>query len=256
MRTWVTDARAGLHHGHGDDAVVVVPDLGHAELGAQEALRLVLSIVAVPQSLISMSTPAGRSSRISESTVFGVGSMMSIEPLVRAHLEVLARLSLYLCGERMTQYTVLLGGQRHRARDLRAGARHRLDDLARRGVDDLVVVGLEPDADLLSRHGGFVVLLFVLLDCGRPRCRVSPRSTGRVRPRRPTVSAARRSAWLRRRPRQPSCSGRRRSYRGADAAGDGELRGRTVATAAAIGFCRPDSSVPGRGRHGPLAELV
>src|SRR5690606_21343425 len=33
------------------------------------------------------------------------------------------------------------------------GARHRLDDLARAGVDRLMVVGLEPDADLLSRHG-------------------------------------------------------------------------------------------------------
>src|SRR5712692_6238750 len=33
------------------------------------------------QSLISMSTPAGRSSRISESTVFGVGLWMSISRL-------------------------------------------------------------------------------------------------------------------------------------------------------------------------------
>jgi hypothetical protein len=32
-------ARPGLHHGHRDDAVVV-PDLGHAELGAQDALDL------------------------------------------------------------------------------------------------------------------------------------------------------------------------------------------------------------------------
>src|SRR6266542_538475 len=31
--------RAGLHHGHRDHAVVV-PDLGHAELGAQDALDL------------------------------------------------------------------------------------------------------------------------------------------------------------------------------------------------------------------------
>ena len=33
------DARAGLHHGHRDNAVVV-PDLGHAELGAQDPLHL------------------------------------------------------------------------------------------------------------------------------------------------------------------------------------------------------------------------
>src|SRR5437899_6446327 len=58
---------------------------------------------------------------------------------------------------------VFLSGQRHRARDLRTSTRHRLDDLLRRGVDDLVVVGLEPDADLLSRHGYSVVLSLVTL---------------------------------------------------------------------------------------------
>ncbi len=34
------DARAGLDHGHGDDAVVLVPGLGHAELGAQQTARV------------------------------------------------------------------------------------------------------------------------------------------------------------------------------------------------------------------------
>src|SRR5712692_6354886 len=47
---------------------------------------------------------------------------------------------------------VLLGRKRHGASDLRAGTRHRVDDLPRRAVDDLMVIGLEPDADLLSRH--------------------------------------------------------------------------------------------------------
>src|SRR5579875_3648047 len=51
-----------------------------------------------------MSTPAGRSSRISESTVFGVGSMMSISRLC-VRISKCSRESLYLCGERMTQYT-------------------------------------------------------------------------------------------------------------------------------------------------------
>src|SRR6185312_13372412 len=73
------------------------------------------------------------------------------QALVRTHLEVLARV-LVLVRRLGDAVHVLLSGQRHRARDLRASTRHRLDDLARRGVDDLVVVGLEPDADLLSRH--------------------------------------------------------------------------------------------------------
>src|SRR5215831_7483329 len=51
-----------------------------------------------------MSTPAGRSSRISESTVLGVGSMMSISRLC-VRISKCSRESLYLCGERMTQYT-------------------------------------------------------------------------------------------------------------------------------------------------------
>src|SRR5215472_13463320 len=51
-----------------------------------------------------MSTPAGRSSRIRESTVFGVGSMMSIRRLC-VRISKCSRESLYLCGERITQYT-------------------------------------------------------------------------------------------------------------------------------------------------------
>jgi hypothetical protein len=45
----------------------VVEDLGHAQLLAEDRSHV----------LISTSTPAGRSRRISESTVFGVGSRMS-----------------------------------------------------------------------------------------------------------------------------------------------------------------------------------
>src|SRR3712207_8167731 len=51
-----------------------------------------------------MSTPAGRSSRMRESTVLGVGSMMSINRLW-VRISKCSRLSLYLCGERITQYT-------------------------------------------------------------------------------------------------------------------------------------------------------
>src|SRR4051812_45941797 len=73
------------------------------------------------------------------------------EALVRAHLEVLAAV-LVLVRRTDDAVDVLLRRQRHRTDDRRTSARHRVDDLARRAVDDLVVVGLQPDADLLSRH--------------------------------------------------------------------------------------------------------
>ena len=69
------------------------------------------------------------------------------------HLEVLAAV-LVLVRRADNAIDVLLSRQRHRACNLSARPNHRFDDLARRAVDDLVVVGLEPDADLLSRHGG------------------------------------------------------------------------------------------------------
>src|ERR1700710_2363599 len=79
------------------------------------------------------------------------------EPLVGAYLEVLAGV-LVLVGRPDDAVDVLLRRQRHRAGDLRARTGDRVNDLARRGVDHLVVVGLEPDADLLSRHSSSFVL--------------------------------------------------------------------------------------------------
>src|ERR1035441_2574489 len=73
------------------------------------------------------------------------------QALVRAHLEVLARV-LVLVRRADDAVDVLLRGQRDRPGNPRAGARHRVNDLPRRAVNDLVIVGLEPDADLLSRH--------------------------------------------------------------------------------------------------------
>src|SRR5690349_2526108 len=73
------------------------------------------------------------------------------EALVGAHLEVLAGV-LVLVGRADDAEDVLLRRQRHRAGHLRARTGHRVHDLPRRGVDHLVVIGLEPDADLLSRH--------------------------------------------------------------------------------------------------------
>ena len=71
-----------------------------------------------------------------------------------AHLEVLAGV-LVLEGTTDDRVAVLLGRQGNRPPKVGLGAPDRLDDLLRRLVDDLVVVGLQPDPDLLPySHGG------------------------------------------------------------------------------------------------------
>src|SRR4029078_7413893 len=80
------------------------------------------------------------------------------KPLVRTHLEVLPRVFVLMRGPDDAIH-VLLGRQRHWTHHTGAGTRARLNDLARRGVNRLVVVGLEPDADLLSRHASPTSLL-------------------------------------------------------------------------------------------------
>src|SRR5206468_1212104 len=75
------------------------------------------------------------------------------QPLVRPDLEVLARV-LVLEGRADHAVDVLLGRQRHRPGDGRAGPGRRIDDLLRRGLDRLRVVGLQPDADLVLWGGG------------------------------------------------------------------------------------------------------
>src|SRR3954467_8123876 len=113
------------------------------------------------------------------------------QTLVRAHLEVLARV-LVLVRRADDAETVDLRGQRHRARDLRPGTGHRLHDLASRGVDDLMVIGLEPDADLLSRHGGFGFLLSMPLCLPSNTPAPEPRRASlNVRPPRSGVSPTR-----------------------------------------------------------------
>src|SRR5215217_3741196 len=80
------------------------------------------------------------------------------QPLVRTHLEVLPRVLVLMRGPDDAVH-VLLGRQRHRTNHAGAGTGDRLHDLACRGVNRLVVVGLEPDADLLSRHASPTSLL-------------------------------------------------------------------------------------------------
>src|SRR3954463_1685514 len=77
------------------------------------------------------------------------------QPLVRTDLEVLARV---LVLERTADHAVdvLLGGERHRPGYRRARAHGRVDDLLGGRLDRRVVVGLEPDPDLVlreCRHG-------------------------------------------------------------------------------------------------------
>src|SRR3954447_2594737 len=79
------------------------------------------------------------------------------EPLVGPHLEVLEGV-LVLVRRPDHGVHVLLRRQRHGADHARSGLRHRVDDAPRRGVDRLVVVGLQPDADLLSRHRCYLLL--------------------------------------------------------------------------------------------------
>src|SRR5262249_21242084 len=75
------------------------------------------------------------------------------ETLVDPHLEVLAGVLVLV---RRPDDAVLadLGRQRHGTPNLRLGADDRLDDLLRRLVDHLVVVGPESDPDLLASRGG------------------------------------------------------------------------------------------------------
>src|SRR5882724_1846984 len=78
------------------------------------------------------------------------------QPLVDPHLEVLAGVLVDVRGPD-DAVAVDLGGKGDGTPDPRLRADDRLDDLLRRLVDDLVIVGFEPDPDLLSlrvRHGG------------------------------------------------------------------------------------------------------
>src|SRR5699024_8903430 len=74
------------------------------------------------------------------------------EALVCAHLEVITAVFVLVRRPDDAEY-VLLGRQWHRAHYSRSRTFHRVDDFTRRTIDDFVVVGLEPDADFLSRHG-------------------------------------------------------------------------------------------------------
>ena len=70
-----------VNEGHRNEETVLVPDLRHAELLAQQCGAIRHNGSLLPYSLISMFTSAGRSMCIRESTAFGVGSTMSMRRL-------------------------------------------------------------------------------------------------------------------------------------------------------------------------------
>ena len=75
VRVWALHlddaAWPGLDDGHRDGPGLIIEDLGHAQFFAEDRFHV----------LISTSTPAGKSRRINESTVLGVGSRMSMSLL-------------------------------------------------------------------------------------------------------------------------------------------------------------------------------
>src|SRR5215216_2765189 len=115
-------------------------------------VRSVLVALIVDSSELDLDVDTGREVEPHQ-RVDGLGSRIDDvdETFVRPHLEVLPAVLVLVRGADDAE-DVLLRGQWHRPGDLRTRTRHSVDDLARRRVDDLVVVGLEPDADLLSRH--------------------------------------------------------------------------------------------------------
>src|SRR3990170_637421 len=91
------------------------------------------------------------------------------QPLVRAHLEVLARV-LVLMRRPDDRVDRTLRGERDRTVDARARTSHRLDDLLCALVDDLVIVGLQPDPNL---HSGCQLVSSLKVLCSKPRPGVS-----------------------------------------------------------------------------------
>jgi hypothetical protein len=57
-----------------------------------------------------------------------------------------------MCGERFTVNFSIRVGSGIGPRTSRAGALRRVDDLARRRIEDAMIERLEPDADILAVH--------------------------------------------------------------------------------------------------------
>src|SRR5215510_12216854 len=100
------------------------------------------------------------------------------QALVDAALELLPRL---LVDVRRAVHGVdrLLRGQRHRARNPRPGAFRRADDLRSGAVEDHVIVGAKPDADLGGRgsHRYATISMTTPAPTVRPPSRIAKRSS-------------------------------------------------------------------------------
>ena len=97
------------------------------------------------------------------------------EPLVHAHLEVLAAVFV-LEGTADDAEPMTIGGQRHRPANLRVGAQHGLDDLLRRLIDDLVVVRPQTHPNSLTGgHTYFTIFVTVPAPTVRPPSRMANR---------------------------------------------------------------------------------
>src|SRR5262249_21579706 len=95
-------ARPRLDDGDGDRPPVLGVDLGHAYMLADDCDdRHCYFACSLPNALISTSTPAGSSSFMSASTVWGVGSKMSTRRLW-VRISNCSRLFLSTWGERLT----------------------------------------------------------------------------------------------------------------------------------------------------------
>src|ERR1043166_8913743 len=158
------EARTGLNDRHRDERAVLGEYLGHSDLLANDSFDCHLS------------SPWNRTSRLvcwaslfAERLDLDVDARGKLEfhervdglrrrledveqPLVRPHLELLARL---LVDVRRAEDGVArhLRRQRDRSRHLGAGAFGRVDDLRRRLIEDAVVIRFESDADLFVHHG-------------------------------------------------------------------------------------------------------
>src|SRR5438445_499547 len=98
-------ARPGLAHGHRHVRALRIAEPRHAELASDECVHVLLGY----STLISTSTPAGRSSFVNASTVWDLESRMSISRLC-VFSSNCSRLFLSMCGLRSTVQSCRLVG--------------------------------------------------------------------------------------------------------------------------------------------------
>src|SRR4051812_36284001 len=186
--------RARLEHRDALDAPVVEEELRHPELLGEDrrhrsARQPDLDVDARGEMVEALERVDGLRRRLVDVD----------EPLVRADLEVLARV-LVLEGRPDHAVDVLLGRQGHGTGHGGAGARRRLDDLLRRRLDGRVVVRLQADADLVLGGCCHSVSVFCLGSGGSfvlPLCapKADPKPAGPAPPAAPGCRSGGGTAW-------------------------------------------------------------